>query len=182
MALQDIYFVAEIVGVIAVVTSLVVVARQLYQNTAAVQASNSQAATQFWTDAGLAIANDGELANILVEDQYPELTAIGGPDANAVRAGYFVTVSLRHVENNYLQWRNGTLSDEVWHGNRSGIVQGFAVQRTYAALWERSRDGYSEPFRELIDTVVIEAEEMRRKFVLSANTDGAPNTTQPILS
>ena len=170
--LDQFHKVAEIVASFAIVGSLIFVGLQVSQNTTAVQVSNSQAATQFWTDAGLAVANDRGLAEILVADRYPELSGIGVADPDVMRTVYFVTVSLRHVENNYLQWRNGTLSDEIWHGNRRGVVAGFAIQRSYAEYWKNSRNSFSEPFRELIDDVVVEAEDLRRNIALQS-TNGS---------
>lgn len=65
--LQDTYFVAEIIGVVALIASLVFVGIQIRQNTDATKASNSQAAQNGWNSLSMTLATNKTLRKTMIE-------------------------------------------------------------------------------------------------------------------
>ena len=138
MGLQDIYFVAEIVGVAAVVASLVFVGKQLAQNTRALQLTAAQANTADWTATPKRVAGDEALIDaITVVAHQPQDT---WSPRDFMRLSSFAVVSLKNLE---LNWADGNLNDELWFAARDGTINFFVTNPYIEQLW---RQGLSANF------------------------------------
>jgi len=141
MGLQDIYFVAEIIGVAAVVASLVFVGKQLAQNTRALQLTAAQANTADWTATPKRVAGDEALIDaITVVAHQPQDT---WSPRDFMRLSSFAVVSLKNLELNYLNWADGNLNDELWFAARDGTINFFVTNPYIEQLW---RQGLSANF------------------------------------
>jgi hypothetical protein len=141
MTLQDIYFIAEIVGVVAVVASLVFVGKQMAQNTKALRLTAAQANTADWTATPKWIANNEDLIDaVSCAGLQPQET---WSVQDATRLGSFTVISLKNLELNFLNWSDGNLSDELWFAARDGAINFFATSPFIEILW---RQGLSRNF------------------------------------
>ena len=81
---------------------------------------------------------------------------------------FWAITSLKVIEGNYLQWRDGNLSDELWHGFRTGLVGNFAMNRIFTKIWEIGAADYSAPFQKLVEDIRSEAETLQAEFLKRA--------------
>jgi hypothetical protein len=165
MELQDIYFVAEIVGVIAIVLSLVFVGIQVSQHTDATKISNAQAALSSWNDITLAAATNDGLLQGQISGVYPELQPYLSTDKIEAQTFTWLEAGVKAVEVNYLQWLEGNLSDDLWHGYRSNIIGLMAASKYANDFWSVRNQSYSVPFQALMNEVVQEATSRRAQML-----------------
>jgi len=119
--------IAEIVSSIAIVVTLVYLAVQTAQNTAAIQASTRQAMA----------AEDRELLALAFES--PEVfdfftREVGSlADSERIRMMLFLVTFVRNRENQWLQYRNGVIDAETWRTYSSSIgpILSFEIARPW---------------------------------------------------
>ena len=163
--LDRIHKISEIVGAIALVASLIFVGIQISQNTEATRISNSQNALNSWNDITLAITTDDALQRRQYEGTYPELRALFEYDPDLARMQSWLFAGVKAVESNYLQWLQGNLSDDLWHGYRSTFVTLLASSQDMAIYWENNGHTHSEPFRNLVSELEPEAAALRQQLI-----------------
>ena len=155
MELQDIYFVAEIVGVIAIVGSLLFVGVQMRQNTNALKASvaNDMVATwqsvmePFCTDPGFIEAinffrNDKEGA----EPTEEQFTRVFG----------FYSPSFKNCEFAYYRYLAGELDEGLWLGIRNGALDAFGSHMWTSQIWPALRIALSPQFARFMEKTVVD--------------------------
>jgi len=133
----------------AVLIGLVFVGLELRQNTAAVEAASLQNMTDASTDYLLRIASDVELTRIWID---------GTSDQNNLSEidsyRYFLLSRARwlRMQNSYLQWRRGTLSDEDWSFYK-GLICGTDADGTisFKATWSAHNLVLTERFVNFVD-------------------------------
>ena len=176
--LDRIHKISEIVGAIALVASLIFVGIQISQNTEATRISNSQTALNSWNDITLAMTTDDALQRRQYDGTYPELRAVFEYDPDLARMQSWLFAGVKAVESNYLQWRQGNLSDDLWHGYRTTFVVLMASSQDFAFYWASNGHTHSEPFRDLVSELQVEAAAYRDQLVeqasLTAETDANP--------
>ena len=107
----------ELLSAAAVLLGLAFVGFELRQNTAAVEASSRQSTSDASVAWLLTIASDPELAHLWgIASQEPQKLS----DTEAVQLHLLVRSQWIRFQNAYLQWKNGTLSDDDWN-----IYEGF---------------------------------------------------------
>lgn len=170
MELQDIYFITEIVGVVAVVASLVFVGKQLAQNTRALRLNAAQASATDWTATPKWVASDENLIDAVtrVGHQPPESWS----PHEYVRLNSIAMVGLKNLELNFLQWSDGNLDDELWFAARDGAINFFAASPFVEALW---RQGLSRNFppryqKQVEEIFGLAASELAEKGTLASVT------------
>ena len=132
--LADVAHLAEIVGAVAIVISLIYVGQELKSNTAAVQAASLQDITNATSTSVLTIAENGELADIRFRgDRDPESLT----DVERLRYGLFHRQMWLQFQNVWTQWRLGTLDDGVWQGYKNVICD--IVSEPRVKKWWRDR-------------------------------------------
>ena len=101
----------ELVGSGAVLVGLIFVGLELRQNTAAVEAASLQNQTDSSTGFLLLIASDPDLSRIWI-DGSTDRSQLNELDSYR----HFLLVRARwlRMQNAYLQWRRGTLSEDDW--------------------------------------------------------------------
>ena len=107
---------AEIIGIAAIVASLAFVGMELRQNTAAVQSSNLQSATDGSQEYLLLLASNPELSDLYdrAAADWDSLTA-----AEKRQVFYLQRAVWLRIQNAYIQWSGGTMSDEGWQVYRA---------------------------------------------------------------
>jgi hypothetical protein len=157
--------ISEIVASFAIVGSLIFVGIQVSQNTDATKISNAQAALNSWNDITLAAATNDGLLQGQISGVYPELQPYLSTDKIEAQTFTWLEAGVKAVEVNYLQRQEGNLSDDLWHGYRSGMVAIMTGSKYANDFWTFRNQNYSLPFQALMSEVVQEAT-LRRAQVL----------------
>jgi hypothetical protein len=150
MKLEKISAVAEIVSSVAIVVTLVYLAIQTQQNTAAVQASVRQGMLE----------SDRALLTLQVE--HPEIvitrdTRVDLTEEDAVRLGAYLIAVVRVRENQWLQYQNGVIDERTWLTYRAAIPPVFSSERPRAWWRNRSANGeFDQGFVELVNQILAE--------------------------
>ncbi len=121
--------IAEVVGAIGVIVSLIFVGLQIRKSTVANEAATYQASVGFDIDMLMNLSSNADQARIFnaytwVEEN-AELTTI-----DTIRAEYQMTALLRHLENLFLQHQLGMLSEKIWQ-TRKALLEAVVLSPGY---------------------------------------------------
>ena len=149
--------VVDILGVLALLVTLVYLAKQTRQNGDAIRANTRQAI----------LASDQELLNGLRDDPELELMRYRSnlTDHEKIRLGFLYLTFARMRESNWFQYQNGVLDSSTWESYRNALV---VMYRTPNGMkwWENytSRSGIlSKAFVSMVNELL----------------EGAPLATEP---
>jgi hypothetical protein len=135
LTLAELANIAEVVGAVAVVLSLLYVGYQVKQNTSEVRATNRQQLVGRAHTATQNMAGNPQLADVLTRAfNGSELT-----DSEATQFSYIVRGVLYDVQEAYLLYREGRLDQEYWD-TRAALFSVYLRQDTARALYRRDRD------------------------------------------
>jgi len=146
--------IADILGAIAVVITLVYLALQVRQNTQATRASTRHAATEFIM---------GPPNNFLQNESFRKsfLAHLNGEDLDpdqAFQLQVYGYITMKSWEDMHYQYRSGLLTEDEWqplHANLKFILHS-SVWQDY---WKREQHIYSKPFRDEVDRILSELAE-----------------------
>jgi len=145
MKLEKWALLAEIVGAAAIVISLVFVGLEIRSNTQAAQAATFQTTVAYDVELLLSQGRDADTARAYV-------AWLGDPDSvsggEQDQAGLLSVATMRHLENLYLQYQAGMLSDEAWSAREKFIS--YAVNRPGHRRVLENADAWSGPFLEYV--------------------------------
>ena len=147
MNLDSFANIAEIIGAIAVVVSLVYVGYQIKQNTNAVRSSVHQSLIDHVTATEGLVLTDEHLAEILIkaDSHASDLTP-----TERLRLEKYITLEFVNWENAFLNWRLGLLDDRVWRvWDRSNHPS--PDMQSYFDFWSQNRGWFDESFAEYVD-------------------------------
>jgi hypothetical protein len=124
MTLEQYAYLAEIIGVIVIVATLMYLAIQTKQNTTAVQASVRQAILEA----------DRESLRMVIE--YPALNKRTNlTEEEEIRLKAYLIHFLRTREHHWLQYKNGVLDDVTWSKYRDVLVPVIFSSKFGRAFW-----------------------------------------------
>lgn len=161
--------VAEAIGAIAVVASLIYLAIQVRQNTRAVRASTYDGLVQTSGDFLRPVIEDAGLARSFERLAGDWADATVGPEERT-RAMYLLTQLFRIWENVYYQWHQGLLEDWLWRAWQTVILSYFN-QPGIQEWWQLRHMAYSEPFQAFLESA--SAPEPERRIVTTEQAGGA---------
>jgi hypothetical protein len=148
MELQDVYFVSEIVAAIAVVASLIFVGFQLRQNTTAVRYDAGQRNASSFQSMTMTVAANDDLLNAWRSGNNSEKDW----SLEQSRLVFMLNAFLKVNEENYLQWLDGNLSDELWEAHRASMISGFVSQPAYEQYWSGGMNiNFTKRFQAFVD-------------------------------
>ena len=146
---------AELLGAIGVVVSLVYLAIQIQRNTSAIRASTAQQVTNRGGEIAEAIASHSDLASIQQRGLFePESLT----DEESFRFSNIMNAVFRAYENMDYQHRIGLLDDDIWTGLDNNLNK-VVTRAGFAEWWLSARDGYNDEFRSRINSIVSPREE-----------------------
>lgn len=160
--LDHFHKVSEIVAAFAIVGSLIFVGVQVNQNTDALRNSAAQANADSWQNITLSMANNPKLAETWIEYvNFPEASNVQ-PTPELLQISSYIGANIKSMEANFLQWRSGNLSDELFYAARRGLVFQLEVQ----PLMETFVSGpgmtaYTPSFLEFLQEAMAEAKANR---------------------
>ena len=142
----DLSQVIAILANVGVILGIAFLALELQQNTTAIQASTYQSLSNSAVDQVLGVSHDPQLSDLLVE-VYQQA---GGDDFTLSENNQlfnFYRGTLLRLENTYIQFRNGLVSDDVF--DSYGWEDGIFGRPHFAYYWcFIGRGDYSSDFRE----------------------------------
>lgn len=149
MNLQDIASIAEILGAVGVIASLVFVGLQIRANTIATRAHIHEQVTQtYLAFLNSAISNpDAYAAGIqTTDDDFSKLSAGEKTFFFGTALGFF-----KHFELLYVQNRKGIMDRDIWEA-WSVYIQMYFHQPGIQVWWKSRRDVFTPEFREFLES------------------------------
>lgn len=148
MRLERWALVAEIIGALAVVVSVLYVGFQVRQNSAALEASSVQAVTDSIAEFAADVGGDPELTRIY----FNGLSESGGELSPEERNQFDLLMLsvVRRFENAFFQFEAGSIPPEQWRG-LSETYDFIACTPGGREWWLNSKDAYSESFVSFIE-------------------------------
>ena len=139
--------IADSIGVILIIVSLIYVALQIRQNTQTIKAATELETGRMWSELHSRAANSPDMTDIWDKGlTHPEeLTP-----TEKRRFVWFVAEYFFLVENLYRQRELGFLSLETWSQHESAIA-GLLLHPVLQRWWESGVSPYSAEFRQAID-------------------------------
>ena len=141
--------VAQVVSALAVIGTLIYVARQIKQNTAALRSTATQAASEQAAESYRTLATDPVLAAIFIR-------GLDSPQAlSDVETAQFNSLWMHvcfNMQNWYMQTHEGFLDGsllESW----SRIMSPISALPGFAAFWEQRRHIYTPEFRSFLESL-----------------------------
>ena len=149
---------AEIVGGLGIIASLIFVGTEIQQNTAAIRSATIQAIADQDTTINLAYATDERLTGLFAKnfeepDYYKDM-----PHEDWLKLGMALRSAIRRVENIYLHVENGVLEPEALERVGYGWYQ-TEFGRFY---WRNARDGFDQGFAEFFDKKIAQEPSSRK--------------------
>lgn len=141
--------IAEIIGVIAVVVSLVYLAVQIRQNTKVAKAATRQAIAESTEKLGDDLINNCDMAEIFVKHMSGgELSPVEN-----LRLQARCYRDMQHWENIHYQFNEGLVSRDQWLGFRKNLGTLLTID-AYRDYWEHEASHYSDAFQTEIASIL----------------------------
>ncbi|MDX1499407.1 MAG: hypothetical protein R3176_05895 [Woeseiaceae bacterium] len=148
LSLSDLANLAEIIGAIAIVVSLIYVGQELKANTAAVQAASLQSITNSSATSMLTVVESHDFAVVRLQGDRDPLQL---SEADRLRYVLYQRQMWLHFQNVWTQWKLGVIDDGVWTGYLK-VICGDLVGTEEQLKWWTQVHAYalSESFSSLI--------------------------------
>jgi hypothetical protein len=160
---------AEVIGVLAIVFSLIFVGFQIKQSQEIAIAAQYQARLDTWvavlaayiqSDVALRVRGT-RVRGLPLPDGVDQVKWKKWHDETPVEEIGFhslnATIYLRAMDNNYFQYQSGFLNEEAWLASRIGLVRIFSNDMSFVRLtYLRNKDQTRAAFRAEVDRVIAE--------------------------
>ena len=131
----------EIVGIVSVVGSLVFVGIEIKQNTSAVRGVTQQAVSSQVSEMYRIVSENERMAE-LINRALNGASKSDLSEADYVSFWNFQMMGLRRIENIYLQYKNGLLTEDAF----SRIGMGIYRTKLVREVWEERRGDFEKDF------------------------------------
>jgi len=143
--------IGEVVGAVAVLATLIYLARQIHQYTSALRSTATQAAHDQAANVYYLLCSDPEMAGIF---RRGTLAPDELNDDELARLNAFHSLTQFYLQNWYMQTR-AQLMDDTLLSSWSSITAGVSATPGFRQFWEQRRHVYSPVFREWMETEVF---------------------------
>ena len=151
MTIQDLGAIGEIVGAIAVVVTLIYLARQIRQNNELLRSESRQALVE--NDLTSLEAN---LENSAVFAKFVQNQSLSPEEQ--LRISFMFSLDLRNREFEYFQYTNGLLDEETWLSYRQVILINHSSE-SGRKWWDQIGRNIVDPkFAEQVDELLLNSE------------------------
>jgi len=150
--LQEYALIAEIIGGLAVILTLLALLLELGANTRATQAQTAQGVWNNLLQANFEIVRDESQQELFRGALFTQLEGINSIENRTAR-NIFERYMLIY-DNAYYQYRQGTLDEDVFSRFRAPIERRVRL-KGFPEYWEARKDGFSLSFREYIDELLV---------------------------
>jgi len=150
MSLNDLANLGQIIGALTVVISLIYVAFQIRQNTAAIRSATAQSVHEHFAGWYNAFACDGSLSQIAINGlkDYGSLS-----ETEKARFVALFMAFLSYGQNAFLKRRQGLLSPSLWNG-REQVLMNLIGAPGGKGLWKERAYLFGEEFRRHVDDLM----------------------------
>ena len=143
-------YIFEIGGALGLIGSLIFVGIEIRQNTSAVRSSAQQAISEQITELYYTIAPDERLSNLLSRALYDGITKKDLSPTDNISLRLMIQGGLRRVENVYLQYKNGIISDKAF--DRIGMNY---YRNPYSReVWEENKNKFDKDFIQFFEKLL----------------------------
>lgn len=149
MTIQDWGAIGEIIGALAVVISLLYLAKQIHIQNRESRLSTINSSLSEWNSLLALVADNAELACVWAKGLRNEKLS----EEEEVRFRAFTNSYFRVVEGLYLQHLEGRLDDRIWHGISRGTTDMLASPGLHR-FWSHRQEWYSAEFRAFVDDAI----------------------------
>lgn len=155
MTLEELAYISQIVGVVAVLASLIFVGLQIQQNTKALKATSHHAVTDSFNAINNMMANDPAFAR----RWRLSLTGDEGLDEDErVSVSFMRLAYMRIFETIYYQYKNGTLDKKLFDAELTTLKWTATEHPGFRAWWANNPISLSAEFRAFIDGLIRDAQ------------------------
>lgn len=151
MTLQELASVADIVASVAVIGSLIYLARQVSQNTETMRVNASQAWTNLNFDLSNPVATDRVVAELWVkgDSEFQDLDVV-----DQQRLVMYEWRALEAWHHLFEMHQRGVLPESQW-AKLKWIVENLGKRQAIRAAWNQFRDAYDGEYQEFIDSRLL---------------------------
>jgi len=153
LTLEQAYFLSEIIGVIAVVISLIYVGLQVKQNTHVVRLNTVHNIAEGQRECNALMAANGDLCEVIFKGMQDAESVSG---AEKMRFYILAHVIFRPLEDAYFQYQEGALEEKQWQALSRQFIN-FIKLPGLLTYWEERKFMYSDDFQQFMDNVVVPA-------------------------
>jgi hypothetical protein len=155
VTLEEIYYISQIVAVIAIFASLIFVGLQVRQNTKALKATSHHAVTDSFNAINNMIANDPKVAR----RWRLALAGAEGLDEDERASGHMMMLAyMRIFETLYYQYNNGTLDKKLFDAELKTLTWS-VTHPGIQAWWAANPISLSAEYRAFIDGLIRDAQQ-----------------------
>ena len=148
LTLEQAYYIAEIIGVLSIVMSLVYVARQIRQNTIAIRSDTAQSVHDAWGDVYGRISESSELSHIMMKGN-PGIDELS--ESEQAQYMSFWMHTMLTWQNAYYQFKTGTLEDRLWHTMEKTMLNALLSCPGMREFWKARELLFDDDYREYVD-------------------------------
>ena len=150
LTLEQASYLAEIIGVVAVVASIIYLAIQVKQNGRSLRVQTVHDLSSQFKEAQSSIAHDKELADIYHRGvfNFDQLDSL-----EQLRFNLHVASLVRMLDELLFQYKEGALEESQWNGFKTLLEDVFRYPG-YQSVWAIRRQQYSKVFQQYLDNVI----------------------------
>lgn len=145
MTLEQFAYLADIIGVVLVIASLIYVAQQVRQNTDMIRAESRNAIFHSHQQDLYTVLENPEIMRGIAENQ--------DLDEQHIRFACWLTAHFRIGEHEWFQRESGALDETAWQSYSSAFTIALSNERT-RAWWNLMKQAYDKRFVEEVDHLV----------------------------
>ena len=155
MTLDELALIAQVLGVVLVVPTILYLAIQIRQNTRQMRENASHQYLDTNKDLNLALIENRQVAGVYRRGSV-DFSALDADEK--VQCFFFVGQYYQTFANMFDLWRGGTLPDTTWHPIRKHLISMMALPGT-RHVWESwARQGLPPAFVEYVDSLPVSGE------------------------
>ena len=151
MTLEQAYYIAEIVGVLSIVISLVYVAVQIRQNTMAIRSDTSQSIHDAWGDVYGRLSTNSELTQIMMKGN-TGLSALSDTDKGQYMSFWMNTMLT--WQNAYYQYNAAALEERIWHTMEKTMLSALLSSPGFIEFWTSRKSLFDDDYKEYLDNAL----------------------------
>jgi len=151
LTLEQAYYIAEIIGVLSIVISLVYVAMQIRQNTMAIRSDTAQSVHDTWGNVYGRLSANGELTQLILKGN------TGLDSLTDGEKGQYVSFWMQTIlswQNAYYQFTSGTFEGKLWHTMERTLISALLSAPGFREFWEIRKVLFDDDFKKYIDDQV----------------------------
>lgn len=160
---ESIAAIAEMLGAIAVVASLVYLGRQVHQNTTAVRTGNANTMQNNFQKLAKVFYTDPQMTTFILQamESDRDLTPAQRQGAYAYFFDFLKTAELAHYH-----LRRGELDDELWQASES-FYKAYFTTPGFRAYWKERKASFVPAFQDVVEQWLTEEPPIKMPHKLS---------------